>query len=173
MKPRTNKRLEHYGDPPRVTEVQARRWGSRKMTRIQRLLFLLLSGIAVTATVEPFSLYTMTTIHVLRIERWFVALVCLGVVAFTVLVWRRKRWALVPAVTSNALFGIWYCHALAGTVQSHNYSSWPCLIVPFGWALSVLVAAGVLIMWGAEYCECKSPTTKSTLSSEGAPSDER
>jgi hypothetical protein len=132
------------------------------MTKIQRILFLALTAIAVAATIGPFSLYTMSTIHVLSVERWFVGLVCLGVAAFTVLVWRRERLALAPAVASDLLFGLWYFYSLIGTIQSHNYLSWKCLIIPFAWAASLFVGAGALIFWGAAFCRRQSTTMRSS-----------
>lgn len=130
------------------------------MTRAAKIVFFLLTALSIAATVEPFSLYTMSTIHVLRIERWFVGLVCLAAVAFTLLIWCRKRWALAPAVASDILFGLWYLYALAGTIRGHNYLCWHCLIIPFAWAFSAFVAAGILIVLGGKYCRGASPTTR-------------
>ena len=131
------------------------------MTGKRKLLFLVLTAISVAATVEPFSLYTMSTIHVLRVERLFAGVVCLSVAGFTVLIWLRKRWVLSLAVASDLVFGLWYLHRLNGTIRSHNYLSWDCLIIPFAWALSAFIAAGVLMLWGDKYCKGKSPNTAS------------
>ena len=135
------------------------------MTRIQRILFLVVTAVAIAATLEPFRHYTTSTIHVLWVERWFVGFVCLGVVVFTVLVWRRLRLALAPAVACDLLFGLWYLYSLVGTVQSHNYLSWECLIIPFAWATSAFVGAGALMLWGATYCRRESPITRSPSTS--------
>ena len=113
--------------------------------------FYTLTGSAVAASVEPFAMYTMTTIHVSSGERFLVASVCIAVVVFTIGVWRRRRWMLSPAVASNILFGSLSLYALWGTFHSQNYTTLPCLIFPLVSAMSPFAAGFALITWGDKY----------------------
>ncbi|MBK1884515.1 hypothetical protein JIN85_19015 [Luteolibacter pohnpeiensis] len=123
------------------------------MNRTSKVVFWLLTGLAITATVEPFVMYTMTTIHVSSIERWIVAGACIAVVVFTIGVWRHRRWMLTPAIASNALFGSLSLYGLWGTFQSHNYTALSCLALPLLFAASPFVAVSALMLWGTKYSE--------------------
>ena len=122
------------------------------MIKPRHIPFYLLTGLSAAATVEPFALYTMSTIHVTTTQRAIVAGICLSVVVFTLGLWRGARWSVVPAVAANAVFFSWYLYRLEGTINSGNFMAWECLIVPFAWATTLVVAIATIVTWGDRYC---------------------
>src|SRR5689334_11519496 len=106
------------------------------MSRPAKFLFFVVTAAPIAAAIEPFLMYTATTIHVSATERATVAMVCLGVLIFTVGVWRQQSWMLPWAVACDAAFGLWYLHALWGTLQAGNYTRPAVLIGPLLWALT-------------------------------------
>lgn len=117
--------------------------------------FLVLTALPLMATIEPLSLYTMSTIHVSDAERWIVASVCLSVIVATGAVWRRHHVALPILLIAYGVFTGWSLWRLGGVIGSFNFTSWSCLTPSVLAALSPLPAAGGVLWWGEDYTRAK------------------
>lgn len=120
------------------------------MTLWQKVVFYLVSAGVLILAACLFAVLTLSTAHYYNAEKWILGTLCVAVILFTILVWKRGRWALVPAISADILFSLWFVFFVFDWQE--GYDAFLELFVMSAYALSGLMAAIVLALLGPKHC---------------------
>ena len=119
----------------------------------KKALIVVLTAASILCAFEPVSMLGATDQSWLPMERGFLVVIFVALVVATLLLWARVRWALVPAISTNVVFGTYLAWLITGTIRNQNYSGTAVLVFLVCMGLCPFLAALAAAVWGREFCE--------------------